>query len=155
MGKKKAGRDEAYTVTAYMSEGAKPKAKLTSPKMVQIEGDTNKTIFPESLHVEFYNDSAKAESWLYAKYAINYVNMGKVLLQDSVVVYNIKGDTLHTTQLWWDNNRQIFYNSRKVHILQQGTDLVGDSILSDQAFKNINIFRSKGSLAVKDSTMPK
>jgi len=156
MGKKKQGRDEAYTVTAYMSEGAKQKAKLIAPKMIQITADTNKMIFPETLHVEFFDDSAKAESWLFAKYAVNYINMGKVWLRDSVVVYNIKGDTLHTTELWWDSNRQIFYNNKKVRILQKnGTDLTGDSLLSDQAFKNVRIFKTNGLMVVQDSTMPK
>ncbi|HWB27925.1 MAG TPA: LPS export ABC transporter periplasmic protein LptC [Chitinophagaceae bacterium] len=153
LGRKKEGRDEAYTITAYMSEGAKPKAKLTAPVMTQSENDTARMIFPKTLHVEFYDDSAKAESWLFAKYAIHYINLGKVLLRDSVVVYNVKGDTLHTDELWWDRNKQMFYTDKNVHVLENGTDLHGTGLTSDQAFKDIKIFHPTGPLTVQDSTM--
>ncbi len=154
LGRKKEGRDEAYTVTAYMSEGAKQKAKLTAPFMTQSLTDTAKMIFPKTLFVEFYDDSARAESWLFAKYAIHYINLGKVLLHDSVVVYNVKGDTLHTDELWWDRNKQIFYTDKNVHVLQNGTNLRGTGLLSDQAFKDIKIFHPTGPLTVQDSTLP-
>ncbi len=151
LGKKKPGKDEARNVVAFMSEGAKSKAKLTSPVMIQIAEDTEKMIFPKTLHVEFYNDSAKAESWLFAKYAINYVKIGRVLLQDSVVVFNIKGDTLRTDELWWDRNKQMFYTDKKVHVRQNGSDLHGTGLTSDQAFKDIKIFHPTGPLTVQDS----
>ena len=154
LGRKKQGREEAYNITAYMSEGSKARAKLTSPYMVQLSTDSSKRLFPKTLLVEFYDDSARAESWLFAKRATYYTNIGKVLLEDSVVVYNIKGDTMHTNELWWDRNRQIFYNHQRVHILQPGTNLYGDSILSDQAFKNINIYNSTGPLMVESGTLP-
>jgi len=154
LGRKKQGREEAYNITAYMSEGAKSKAKLTSPYMVELSADTAKRLFPKTLLVEFYDDSAHAESWLFAKKATYYTNLGKVLLEDSVVVYNIKGDTLHTNELWWDRNKQIFYNHQQVHILQPGTDLHGDSILSDQAFKSIHIYNSTGPLTVESGALP-
>jgi len=152
LGRKKQARDEAYTVTAYMSEGALPKAKLTAPKMIEQSNDTDKMVFPETLFVEFYDANSKPESWLFAKYAVHYVKLGKVLLRDSVTVYNVKGDTLHTNELWWDRNRQVFYNNKRVHILQQGTNLFGDSMISDQAFKDIKIFNPAGPYTFKDST---
>ncbi|HVX48519.1 MAG TPA: LPS export ABC transporter periplasmic protein LptC [Chitinophagaceae bacterium] len=154
MGRKKEGRDQAFTITAYMSEGAKPKAKLTAPEMTESQEDTAKMVFPKTLHVEFYDDSTKPESWLFAKYAIHYVNQGKVLLRDSVVVYNVKGDTLHTNELWWDRNKQIFYTDKNVHVLQNGTDLRGTGLTSDQAFKDIKILNPVGPLTVQDSTLP-
>lgn len=153
LGRKKQARDEAYKVVAYMSEGALPKAKLVAPKMTEQSTDTPKMVFPESVFVEFYDVNSKPESWLYAKYAVHYTRLGKVLLRDSVTVYNVKGDTLHTNQLWWDRNRQIFYNSQRVHVLQSGTNLYGDSMMSDQAFKDIKIFNPTGPLTVKDSSL--
>jgi len=152
LGKKKPGKDEAYTITAYMSEGAKQKAKLTSPMMIESTGDTAKMTFPKTLHVEFYDDSTRPESWLFAKLAVNYVNMGRVLLQDSVVVYNVKGDTLRTNELWWDRNKQQFYTDKWVHIVKKdGTDLRGTGLTSDQAFKDIHIAHPTG-VTVVDST---
>jgi hypothetical protein len=69
-------------------------------------------------------------------------------------VYNIKGDTLHTDELWWDRNKQIFYTDKRVHVLQNGTNLHGTGLTSDQAFKDIKILNPTGPLTVQDSTLP-
>src|SRR5881275_188221 len=68
LGKKKVGKSVAEHVESYMSQNAIVKAKLTSPLMVQTEADTVLVEFPKTLHVEFYNDSTKLESQLFAKY---------------------------------------------------------------------------------------
>jgi LPS export ABC transporter protein LptC len=138
-----------------MSESSKLKAKLIAPLMEHATQDTAKMIFPHTLHVEFYNDSTHVvESRVFAKYAIHYENLGKVLLQDSVVVYNMTGDTLHTNELWWDRNRQMFYTDKWVHIHQEGNDIHGIGLTSDQAFKDIHILNTTGMLNVPDSTLP-
>jgi len=155
LGIHKAGKEEANNVTAYMSEGGKQKAKLTSPYMQHVTQDTAKMIFPKSLHVEFYDSTGKVESRLFAKFAINYENLRKVLLQDSVLVYNMTGDTMRTNELWWDQNKQLFYTDKKVHTKQQGNDIYSVGMTSDQAFKNIHFFQiSRSTLLVADSTMP-
>jgi LPS export ABC transporter protein LptC len=155
LGIHKAGKEEAKDVTAYMSEGGKQKAKLTSPYMQHETQDTAKMIFPKSLHVEFYDSTGKVESRLFAKFAINYENLRKVLLQDSVLVFNMIGDTMRTNELWWDQNRQLFYTDKNVHTKQQGNDIYSVGMTSDQAFKNIHFFQiRKSTLLVADSTMP-
>ncbi len=45
-----------------MSENAKVKAKLTAPYMRRSEMDSPYVEFPNTLHVDFYNDSLKIES---------------------------------------------------------------------------------------------
>jgi len=50
----------------------------------------------------------KSESRLFAKFAINYENLRKVLLQDSVLVYNMTGDTMRTNELWWTKTSSCF-----------------------------------------------
>ncbi len=154
LGKKKTAKDEAYNVEAYMSEGGIIKAKLNSPLMITFSVDTQRMVFPKSLHVEFYNDSSKVESRLFAKYAVNYVNTGMVFMRDSVVVNNITGDTLHTPELWWDRNKQTFYTDKYVHLIRPGEDIEGTGLTSDQAFKDIHILHPKGPVNLPDSTLP-
>jgi LPS export ABC transporter protein LptC len=155
LGIKKAGREEANVVTAYMSEASRLRAKLTAPLMLHETQDTAKMIFPKTLHVDFYNDSTGVvDSKLFAKYAVNYENLNKVLMRDSVVVFNMTGDSLHTNELWWDRNRQLFYTDKWVHVRQQGNDIYGVGMTSDQAFKDVHILHPTGKLAVPDSTLP-
>jgi len=155
LGIKKTAKEEANDVTAYMSEGSKLKAKLTAPYMQHLIQDTVKMIFPKGVKVEFYRDSTVAiDSRVFAKYAVNYENLNKVLLRDSVLAYNMTGDTLRTNELWWDRGRQMFYTDKKVRVRQQGNDIYGTGLTSDQAFKDIHIINPTGSLAVPDSTLP-
>jgi hypothetical protein len=60
--------DEGKKITAFMSENARVKAKLTAPYMRQSEADTPYVEFPNPLPVDFYNDSLKIESIMNARY---------------------------------------------------------------------------------------
>src|SRR5579875_3295804 len=84
LGEKKVGVDRVIDVTSYLSQDALMKAKLTAPLMLQTQADTPYTEFPKTLHVDFYNDSTKVESQLFAKYGRYMQNQSKVLLRDSV-----------------------------------------------------------------------
>ena len=99
-------REEARTIESYLSQAGVMKAKLTAPLMYRYQRDTVFTEFPNTLHVDFYDDSVRVESWLTAKYGIYYDNLNKVFLRDSVTVINNSGDTLRTPELWWDQNSQ-------------------------------------------------
>jgi len=109
-------REEAKTIESYLSQSGVMKAKLVAPLMYRYQRDTVFTEFPNTLHVDFYDDSVRVESWLTAKYGIYYDNLNKVFLRDSVMVINKDGDTLRTPELWWDQNRQKFYTDKPSRI---------------------------------------
>ena len=103
--------EEATGVTSYLSIGGKVKAKLTAPVMISSEKDTTSMSFPKSLFVIFYDDSTSLpSSFVSAKYGIYYKRLNKVKLKDSVVAYTITGDTLRTSELWWDQNKELIYS---------------------------------------------
>ncbi|UAY56457.1 LPS export ABC transporter periplasmic protein LptC [Arachidicoccus terrestris] len=111
--------EEATGVTSYLSIGGKVKAKLTAPVMISSEKDTTSMSFPNSLFVVFYDDSTSLpSSFVSAKYGIYYKRLNKVKLKDSVVAYTIAGDTLTTSELWWDQNTETIY-SDKPSVLKQ------------------------------------
>src|SRR5262245_48320535 len=82
--------EEAKNVESYMSQDGKVKAKLTAPLMFRVMKDTQYVEFPNTLHVDFYNDSTKIESWLDSKYGKYFETLNKVYLRDSVIVINVK-----------------------------------------------------------------
>jgi LPS export ABC transporter protein LptC len=115
LGKKKPGIEEGKDIESYLSTNGKMRAHLTAPLLLRYQGDSGrKAEFPNSLHVDFYNDSAKVESQLRARYGRYMENENKVYLRDSVVVFNIKGDTLFCEDLYWDQDLQKFYSDKKV-----------------------------------------
>ena len=106
--------DEGKKITAYLSENAKVKAKLSAPYMRRSEMDSPYVEFPNTLHVDFYNDSLQIESVMDAHYGKWKEQEGKVYLRDSVVVMNIlKGDTLYCKELWWDQKGEKFYTDSR------------------------------------------
>lgn len=115
LGRKKPGIEEGKFIDSYLSMDGKMRAHLTAPLMLRYQGDSaRKAEFPKSLHVDFYNDSTKIESQLNARYGRYLESENKVFLRDSVVVFNIKGDTLFCEELWWDQNLQKFYTDKRV-----------------------------------------
>ncbi|HVY76114.1 MAG TPA: LPS export ABC transporter periplasmic protein LptC [Puia sp.] len=155
--KKQVSIDEGKSITAYYSESAKVKAKLSSPYMRRNEADSPYVEFPNTLHVDFYNDSLHIESLMDARYGKWREIDGKVLLRDSVVVKNIvKGDTLHCQELWWDQKNGMFYTDKPIRIHKKGgTILYGTGLEAPQDFSGYTIFQINGPLAVPENGMPR
>lgn len=135
--KKQIGVEEGKNIESYLSNGGVMKAKLTAPVLLRYQEQVPKIEFTKSLHVDFYDSIKNIESQLFAKYGEYKENENKVFLRDSIVVFNIKGDTLRTNELYWDQNRQVFYNDAPVEITQTSPrqKLYGKGLTADQNFR--------------------
>jgi LPS export ABC transporter protein LptC len=148
-------REEATNVESYMSQDGKMKAKLTAPLMYRVSTDTIYTEFPKSLHVDFYDSTNQKETFLDSKYGKYYENLNKVYLKDSVVVINLKGDTLKCRDLWWDQNTKLFYSDnyaeyRTKEKLVNG----GKGLEATQDFSRVTFREVTGILKVKEGGFP-
>lgn len=149
--------DEGQKITAYMSEDAKVKAKLTAPYMRRSEVDSPYVEFPKTLHVDFFNDSLKITSVMDAHYGKWRELDSKVLLRDSVVVRNLEqGDTLYCRELWWDQKKEKFYTDKPVRIHKAGgTVIYGTGLEAPQDFSGYTIFQITGPYAMPENSLPK
>ena len=122
---KKTGVEEAKEIESYLSEAGKVKARLTSPLMRRYMVDSSFMEFPNTLHVDFYNDSIKIESTLDAMYAKYLESQKKIFLKDSVMVINLQtGDTLKSQELWWDQNKEEFYTDKPAELHQRNGNVL-------------------------------
>ena len=146
-------KDEAKDIVSYLSSGGKMKAKLTAPDMLRVTADTQYIEFPNSLHADFYNDSTmQVESWLTCKYGKYYENYDKVYLRDSVVVITVQGDTLKSPDLWWDQNKGIFYTDNYAEYHGKNQVINGqDGMEATQDLKSITFKQPTGTLGVSES----
>jgi LPS export ABC transporter protein LptC len=154
MTKPKAVIEEAKTIETYLSQGGLLKAKLWAPYMLRSSSDTTYVEFSKTLHVNFFDSSGKVESHLDALYGKYYESLNKVYLRDSVLVYNMQGDTLRSPDLWWDQNTQLFYTDKNVWIKRQGTVLRGKGMDSRQDLSDIHIKQVTGLVDLPDSLRP-
>lgn len=151
---KKIGIDEATMIETYFSQAGKMRAKLTAPVMLRYQDTLPRVEFPNALHVDFFNDSLKVESLLDAKYGRYLEGQKKMYLRDSIVVIQrFNQDTLRCRELWWDQNKEIFYTDKPVKITKKdGTVLPGQGLEASQDFRNIKIINpSQGILPVPES----
>jgi LPS export ABC transporter protein LptC len=89
---------------------------------------------------------------LYGKY---YESLNKVYLRDSVLIYNLQGDSMRSPDLWWDQNTQRIYTDKKVWVKKGGTVLTGQNGMdSRQDLSDINIKQASGLVDVPDSLRP-
>jgi LPS export ABC transporter protein LptC len=120
LGVKKPSIEEGKNIVSYLSVEGIMKAKLMAPLLLRYQGDSAlKSEFPNSLYVEFYNDSAKVETRLRAKYGRYLEQDRKIFLRDSVVIIRVNGDTLFTSELYWDQTMGKFYTDKFVEISQK------------------------------------
>ena len=145
LGKKKPGIEEGKNIDIYLSTNGKMRARLTAPFLLRYQGDSSqKTEFPKTLHVDFYNDSTvKIESQLDALYGKYLQTEEKFYLRDSVVIFNIKGDTLFCEDLYWDQAKQKFYTEKRVRLSRnyRRTYIVGEhGMTANQDLNNIAFY---------------
>ncbi|MBS1746309.1 MAG: LPS export ABC transporter periplasmic protein LptC [Bacteroidetes bacterium] len=155
LAKKVIPTDIATNVESFLSQDGDLRAKLTAPLMtMQQDADSPKTVFPKTLRVDFYDSTNKVQSKLFAKYGLYYTNKRLVFLKDSVIFFNMQGDTIRTNTLWWDQDKAIIYTNDSVHIRKPDEHLDGTGMTADQNFNHYTIFNAKGPLNVPDSTLP-
>ncbi len=158
LGKKKPSIEEGKGIVSYMSMNGKMKAKLTAPSLLRYQGDSAlKSEFPQSLYVEFFNDSTKIESTLSAKYGRYLENENKVFLRDSVVIIRTNGDTMKTSEMYWDQTLGKFYTDKPVYVSQRSPRqkiFARKGFISNQELTDITYYEpSIGSfLVVPDSS---
>ena len=77
-----------------------------------------------------------------------------MFLRDSVIIFNIKGDTLRSEELWWDQTKEKIYTNLAVHIRKPDEKLDGTGFLADQNLRKWTIYNATGPINVADSSLP-
>lgn len=159
LGRRKLNVEEGRNINSYLSDGGIMQAHLTAPLLLRFVGDSGMTVeLPNTLHVDFYNDSQHVQSQLSAKYGRFYEDRKQMYLSGNVLAFNTTGDTLFCEDLYWDQNQQLFYTHKKVTISRnyRSTLIVGlDGMSANQDLTSYTVFRIQPNSYsyVQDSTM--
>lgn len=151
--RKETGVEVGKNIESYLSNGGVLRARLTAPRMLRYQTQIPRVEFTQTLHVDFYDSLKRVESQLFAKYGEYKENENKVFLRDSIVVFNVKGDTLRTNELYWDQNRQLFFTEQPVQISQASPKqkIYGRGLVADQ---NLRWFTVKDLLPPSYTVVP-
>jgi hypothetical protein len=150
------GVEEAKQVNIIYSLGDKTKAKLSAPYMLRHQETIPYIEFTKTVHADFYDDSLRIESKMDAHYGKYMEAESKVFLKDSVVVFNMKGDTLFCNELYWDRSKpgREFYTDKPVRIRTTTQIIDGDGLDAPQDFKSWHIINGRGTVRVSSKEFP-
>ncbi|CAN5442734.1 hypothetical protein BH20BAC1_BH20BAC1_02290 [soil metagenome] len=148
--------EEAKDVNIVYTLGENTKAILKAPYMLRHQEAVPYIEFTKTLHTDFFDDSLQVESKMDAHYGKYLETESKVFLKDSVVVFNIQGDTLYCDELWWDRARtgEEFYTDKPVRIRTKTHILDGDGLDAPQDFKTWHLINGRGIVRVSSSEFP-
>jgi LPS export ABC transporter protein LptC len=141
---KNVGVERATKVDINYTLAGKAKAKLTAPLMLRVQDTMPYVEFPQTMHVDFFNDSTRIESLLDARYAKYTESQSKILLRDSVRFIGLKnGDTLYCDELYWDRNRvpYQFYTDKPVQIRTKTHNINGVGFETTEKFDDKVIYK--------------
>lgn len=155
VGKQAIQEDRAEDVTIIYSEHGKSRIRMFATEFIRNEIAKPPFVdMRKGLKVEFFDDSMNIESTLTAMYARWYEGKGNVLIRDSVVVVNKKGETLRTEELIWNQDVRKFYTEKFVRINTPDQVMYGDGLEANEDFSWYRIKNPKGTVRVNKEEMP-
>ncbi|MGL6022933.1 MAG: LPS export ABC transporter periplasmic protein LptC, partial [Chitinophagaceae bacterium] len=136
--------DRIKNMTTLITENGRLKMYMYATKLNKYNNDSSRFNFPQGVNMTLYNDSIKPETFCIAKYADYWKKTGLLLLKDSVVIWNTKGDTLMSNELWWDKNTEKIYTNEPIFIHQPGSRMKGTCWRSNDNLTNYSICNMEG-----------
>lgn len=147
--------DKAHDVTIYYSENGHTRARLSTKEFIRNDAAKPPYIdMKQGVRVEFFDDSLNIESTLNARYARYYEQQGNILVRDSIVVVNKKGERLNTEELVWNEKLRKFYTEKFVRITTPSQTMYGDGLEANEDFTWYQIKNPKGVVQVDKTEMP-
>jgi LPS export ABC transporter protein LptC len=148
-------QDKAEQVTIIYSEGAKVKFRLYADELIRNESALPRyTDFKKGVKLEAFNDSLVVVSVLTAKFARYYEDKQNVLIRDSIIVVNKKGERLSTEELVWNQQLQRFYTQKPVSIRTATQVIYGNGLEANQDFSWYQITNIRGMVRVQKGSVP-
>jgi LPS export ABC transporter protein LptC len=136
-------------VVNYFSDSAIVKIKLTTP--VQLEMKNGDKKFPKGLKVEFFERDGSISSVMTANKGV-FTNTTKIFKATGNVVVNqiLKGETLNTEELNWDQNGKKIFTDKFVTITTEDELLQGTGLTAAEDFSTYRITEPRGNFTLDD-----
>lgn len=123
--------------------------KLQTPVLLRHDNEKEPyTEFPLGVNIIKYDANMNVISSISALYAKNFDSDDRWEVKNNVVAINLKGDTLKTEYLVWDQKKGKIFSDQFVKIIQKDQIYTGVGFESDQDFSSYKIKNLKGQMYV-------
>lgn len=107
--------------------------------------------FKDGVRVEFYDESGKISSVLTALYGEIDEESGKMLVRDSVRLFNPKKEQrLETEALYWNRMDSTIVTDKKVMIRTPKSILFGTGLKTKQDFNSYTFYKPEGKIDISE-----
>lgn len=142
-----ATQETAENVRIEYTDSGVLKAAIKSPVMIGVKKIKDPYVeMPKGIKVDFFNSNGGIESYLTAEYAISYSAKKMMVVKQKVEVLNVKGDTLNTEELVWDQTSGKISTDKFVVIKTKTQTISGEGMTSDQSFSEWEILHVTGTI---------
>lgn len=132
-------------VRIHYTDSGMVRAKVFAPVLKRFASDErNETEMPKGILVYFIDRGGRIESSLRSRYAVRQEKEHKMVAKNDVVLVNVKGDTLRTEQLTWDETKRLIYTDKFVRITTPDEIITGVGFESNDAFTRYKIKKISG-----------
>jgi LPS export ABC transporter protein LptC len=158
--KKKKGTFEAAEyaekVTIEYTDSGKLRARVFSPILAAVKSKRNPyLLMKKGLKVDFYDENGNLESYMTAEYGVSFMEEKKVVVRRNVEILNIKGETLNTEELVWDQQSGVIRTDKFVKITGEDQITTGTGLVSNQAFTDWEIINYSGTINLPNDKKPR
>ena len=139
------------SVHVLRSENARLQMSMTASKVVIYETPEKKTVYPEGLNLQLFDNSMQSVAVIMANYAVSLDEKKIVELRDSVVIIDFRsGDTSFLETLVWNSADHRIFSNKPVKSVNGQRVTYGDGFDSDDSFEHPLIIRQRGTIEVND-----
>jgi len=108
--------------------------------------------FKDGVRVEFYNEDGKLSSILTALYGEINETDGKMLVRDSVQLFNpIKDQRMETEVLYWNQKDSTIFTDKMVMIRTPKSLLFGTGVRTRQDFSSYTFLKPRGKIDIEEN----
>ena len=158
--KRLASNDDANKALAddveilYSEEGV-VRYRILGDKLIRNDNEEDPYIeFPENVELFIFDDSMQVESRLTGGYGISYEKNRRMIVRDSVVLWNMEGDKLNTEELIWTAETGKISSTKFVKITTPEEIIYGSGFEANEDFTEYRIKKIHGIIAIDDEDDP-
>lgn len=123
--------------------------KMQTPELIKHDNEKEPyTEFPRGVKITKYDPKMNIVSSITCLYAKHFDSDDRWEAKNNVVAVNLRGDTLKTEYLVWDNRKARIYSDQFVKIIQKDHIFTGIGFESNQDFSDYQIKNLKGDIYV-------
>lgn len=151
------GVEVATDIEMLYSDSAVVRVRITGPRLLRhLDNQNARDEFPDGIHVDFLERDGTVSSTLDADHANRFIRDKKVVVRSgsdkekTVILQNILGEKLETSELIWDEAKNRIYTEKFVKITKPEEIIFAYGFTANQDFSEYELKRVVARLKADD-----